>query len=51
MRSVVATVMTLLLLVGALTVRVSGQPQSVQADRAASQDAYTSINNLQEFDA
>ena len=51
MRSVVATVMTLLLLVGALTVKVSGQQQSVHADRAASQDADTSIQNQQEVDA
>ncbi len=50
MRSVVATVMTLLLLVGAVTVSVSGQ-QSVQADRAASQDADTSILYEQEVDA
>ncbi len=50
MRSVVATVITLLLLVGVLTVKVSGQQQSVQADRAASQDADTSILNEQEVD-
>ncbi len=51
MRSVVATIVTLVLLVGVLTVKASGQQQSVQADRAASQDADTSILNEQEVDA
>ena len=51
MRFVVATVMTLLLLVGGLTTKVSGQQKPVQVDRAASQDADISTQNPQEVDA